>query len=218
MFKRLNQGTRSLKIRMLMAAAMVGIAALAALAMPSTTEAHCDSRNGPVVAAARKALAAGNVSLILPYIKPADEAELTAVFKQTLAVSKLGGQARDVAEQYFFETAVRLHRVGEGATYTGLTNEPVDPAIKAADQALASGSLKQANAMLSRMISDGLSEHYNAVVEARQNAAKLKTVAAERERAEAELTFEKYVYALAQAAQGATPHSEGAAPPHGAGE
>ena len=218
MFKRLNQAARSLKGRMLMGAALVGIAALAALAVPTATEAHCDSRNGPVVTAARKALATGNVNVILPYIKPADEAELTAVFKQTLAVGKLGGQARDVAEQYFFETAVRLHRVGEGATYTGLTDEPVDPAIKAADQALATGSLKQVNAMLSRMISDGLSEQYNAVVEARQNAAKLKTVAAERERVEAELTYEKYVYALAQAAQGATAHTEGAAPSHGAGQ
>jgi hypothetical protein len=218
MFERLKQAVRGLKGRMLMAAAVVGIAALAALALPTPAEAHCDSRNGPVVTAARKALATGNVNIILPYVKPADEAELTAIFKQTLAVRKLGGQARDVAEQYFFETAVRLHRVGEGAPYTGLTDEPVDPAIKAADQALATGSLKQANTMLSRMISEGLIEQYNSVVAARQHAAKQKTVAAERERVEAELAFEKYVFALAQAAQGHTAHTEGAAPPHGASQ
>jgi uncharacterized protein DUF6448 len=218
MFERLKQGVRSLKKGRILMAALAGIAALAALAVPTPTEAHCDSRNGPVVTAARKALATGNVNVILPYVKPADEAELTAVFKQTLAVRKLGGQARDIAEQHFFETAVRLHRVGEGAPYTGLTDEPTDPAIKAADQALATGSLKPVNAMLSRMISEGLNEQYNAVVAARQHAAKQKTVAAERERVEAELAFEKYVFALAQAAQGHAAHTEGAAPPHGAGQ
>lgn len=218
MFKRLKQALRGLKSRMLIVATVAALAALAALAVPAPAEAHCDSRNGPVVAAARKALDTGNVNVILPYVKPEAEAELTAVFKQTLTVRKLGGQAKDVADVYFFETAVRLHRVGEGAPYTGLTDEPTDPAITAADQALATGSLKQVNAMLSRTISQGLAEQYHAVVAARQRAAKEKTVAAERERVEAELAFEKYVFALSEAAQGHTPHAEAAVPPHAAGQ
>ena len=84
--------------------------------------------------------------------------------------------------------------------------------------ALASGSLKQVNTLLNRTISQGLTKQYQAVVAARQHAAKEKTVAAEREQVEAELAFEKYVFALSQAAQGATPHAEGAATPHGAGQ
>ena len=217
MFKRVKQSIRGLKGRMFMVA-LATIAMLAALAVPAPAEAHCDSRNGPVVAAARKALDSGNVKVVLPYVKPEAEAELTAVFKQTLAVRKLGEQAKAVADEYFFETVVRLHRVGEGAPYTGLTDEPTDPAIAAADQALASGSLKQVNTLLNRTISQGLTEQYQAVVVAREHAAKEKTVEAERERVEAELAFEKYVFALSQAALGAAPHVEGAATPHGAGQ
>ena len=218
MFERVKHGLRGRKGRMRMLAVLAMIAALAVLVVPGPAEAHCDSRNGPVVAAARKALDTANVNVILPYVTPEAEAELTAVFKQTLAVRKLGGQAKAVAEEYFFETAVRLHRVGEGASYVGLTDEPTDPAIQAADQALATGSLKQVNALLNRTISQGLTKQYQAVAAARQHAAKEKTVAAERERVEAELAFEKYVFAVSQAAQGATPHVEGATASHGVGQ
>ena len=41
-------------------------------------------------------------------------------FEKTLAVRKGGPEARELADQYFFETLVRLHRAGEGAAYTGL--------------------------------------------------------------------------------------------------
>ena len=39
----------------------------------------------------------GNIKLVLPYMKPADEAELTAVFKHVLAVRKIGGDAKKLA-------------------------------------------------------------------------------------------------------------------------
>ena len=55
------------------------ILALASGAIATTwstpAEAHCDSISGPVVGAARQALAAGDANLILPYVKPAAEAE-----------------------------------------------------------------------------------------------------------------------------------------------
>jgi hypothetical protein len=46
------------------------------------------------------------------------------------------------ADMYFFETLVRIHRAGEGASYTGLKpGAEIDPAIAMADEALESGSV-----------------------------------------------------------------------------
>lgn len=76
---------------------------------------HCDSLDGPVVTAARRALDADHVELVLPYVPEGAEAEVRAVFGQVRDARVLGGQARDVADRHFFETVVRLNRAGEGA-------------------------------------------------------------------------------------------------------
>src|SRR5512147_2580967 len=76
--------------------------------------AHCDGMDGPVVKAAQKALAAGNVNLALIWVQPGDEGEVRKVFQRTLAVRRLNPEARELADTYFFETLVRLHRSGEG--------------------------------------------------------------------------------------------------------
>lgn len=186
----------------------------AALALPGRTFAHCDSEQGPVAMAAEKALEIGDVRLVLPYVKPEAEAELTAAFKQARDVSKSSPKARELATQYFLEVAVRLHREGEGAPYTGLTDEPVPAAIQAADHAMASGELKEVNHLLSEAIQEGVKEKYEAVITARKEAEKLGTTEAHRERVEAELMFEKYVYELYSSATAANPHAEGA-PAHG---
>ena len=41
---------------------------------------HCDSLDGPVVQAARRALDAGNVNLVLPYAPKTAEKEIIDVF------------------------------------------------------------------------------------------------------------------------------------------
>ena len=183
-------------------ALLAGIMLLAAFSFPWTASAHCDSYQGPVVHAAQQALDTGNVKLILPYVKVEDEAQLTAAFNQARQVRSLSPEAKKLSEQYFFETAVRLHRQGEGASYTGLTNEQVPPAIVEADKALQSGSLKGVNSLLTEALNHGLAEKYQEVVDARATAKKLDTVAANRERVEAELSFEKYVFDLYTLASG----------------
>ena len=103
---------------------------------------HCDSLDGPVVTAARKALDATDVDLILPYVKEDGEAELRDAFDQAVKARAMGAEARDVADRWFFETAVRVHRAGEGAPFTGLKPAGLDvgPVIPAAERALDSGS------------------------------------------------------------------------------
>ena len=70
--------------------------------------------------AARRALDAGNVDVVLPFVPEQGEAEVKDVFQSTLRVRQLDDEAREVADRLFFETVVRVHRAGEGAPYTGL--------------------------------------------------------------------------------------------------
>jgi hypothetical protein len=103
---------------------------------------HCDSLDGPVVTAARKALDAGDVDLILPYVHADGAAEIRDAFDRTVKARVLGPEAEDVADRWFFETAVRVHRAGEGAPFTGLKPAGLDvgPVIPAAERALDGGS------------------------------------------------------------------------------
>lgn len=103
---------------------------------------HCDSMDGPVVTAARRALEIGDVDVILPYVHKDGEDEVRDAFDRTVKARALGGDASDVADRWFFETVVRVHRAGEGAPFTGLKPAGLDvgPVIPAAERALETGS------------------------------------------------------------------------------
>jgi hypothetical protein len=164
-----------------------------------------------VATAARQALEAGTIDLILPYVKAEAEGELTTAFQRVLEVRRLGGEALALADRYFMEAAVRLHRAGEGAPYTGLREETeVSPALAAADGALQTGALEPIYAVLDEAIRREVARQYQAVLAAREHAARDGTVAAARERVEAELAFETYVDALYEAVVGRTLHAESA--------
>ena len=179
------------------------------LAAPRPAQAHCDSEQGPVATAAHQALEKKDVKLILPYVQPEAETELMAAFKQAVDVRKAGGSAKELADRYFIETAVRLHRAGEGAPYNGVTDETTPKAILVADKAMASGSLDETYKLLDQEMKTSLQAKYEAVLHAREAAEKLGTVEAHRERVEAELIFEKYVYELFTLASAAEPPAEG---------
>ena len=103
---------------------------------------HCDALDGPVVTAAREALNRADVDVVLPYVHADGEAEVSAAFDLASKARSLGGEAADVADRWFFETVVRIHRAGEGAAFTGLKPAGLDvgPVIPAAERALATGS------------------------------------------------------------------------------
>ena len=132
------------------------------LAAPRAALAHCDSLDGPVVKAAATALENRDVAYALIWVQPADETEVRAAFAQALAVRSLNAQARTLADRYFFETLVRIHRAGEGAPYTGLrpAGEDLGPAVAAADRALADGSMKALAGLLTAELSAGLHQHF----------------------------------------------------------
>jgi len=118
---------------------VIGAALLAAGALvPGRTLAHCDGMDGPVVKAAQQALANDNVNIVLIWIPPDQEEAIRSAFDQTRTVRKLNAAARELADQYFFETLVRLHRQGEGAPYTGLkaAGQELGPAVRGAETGL----------------------------------------------------------------------------------
>ena len=113
-----------------------------ALFLPETVLAHCDTMDGPVIKAAQRALATRNVNLALIWVQEKDEPEIRERFRETLAVRRLSHEAKKLADNYFFETLVRLHRAGEGEPYTGIEPAGTDlgPVIPVADKALLDGS------------------------------------------------------------------------------
>ena len=173
----------------------------AMLFIPSTALAHCDGMDGPVVKAAQKALESGDVNLILIWVQKKDESEVRRDFEKTLAVRKLSADAKELADSYFFETVVRIHRAGEGAPYTGLkpAGRDLGPAIPAADRALEESSVEPVIKLLTSNVHAGVREQFKQAL-AKKNFNK-DDVAAGREYVETYVTFIHYVERLHEAAK-----------------
>ncbi|HTI85496.1 MAG TPA: DUF6448 family protein [Alphaproteobacteria bacterium] len=190
---------------------LVGLLFLASLAVsPRMALAHCDSVDGPVAQAVAKALDTGNVNLVLPYAPQAAEAELKGAFGQARAVRVLGGEARALADRSFLETAVRLHRAGEGAVFTGVKPAGIDygPMVPAAERAVATGDLRPVRAVLAETIEHSLGEklaHVRALQSAPKEPKSEAEVAAARERISAELGFITFAESVRQAVLGNMP-------------
>lgn len=154
-----------------------------------------------MVTAAREALRTRDVNLVLVWVQPRDEGEVRSAFTRTLAVRRLNAAARELADTYFFETVVRVHRAGEGAPYTGLkpAGRDLGPAIPAADRALATGDAGPLVRLLTDSIDAGTREHF-------QRARTLRgytrsDLAAGRRYVEAYVVFIHYVERLYEAAR-----------------
>lgn len=175
---------------------------------------HCDSMDGPVVTAARQALEKEDVNLILPYVKEDASADVKSAFEKTLQARKVGPAAREVADLYFFETAVRLHRAGEGAPYTGLKPAGLDvgPVIPVAEKAIKVGSPDG----LIRLLTDSLQQEVRHRFEHMKHLQDYspRDVAKARKYVEAMLDLEVWSHQLYQAMK-ATPHEGGHEHHHG---
>lgn len=161
--------------------------------LPNKIFAHCDGMDGPVIQAARKALETANVNPVLIWVLKKDEGEIKNAFQKTLAVRKLSPQAKDLADMYFFETLVRIHRAGEGEPYTGLkpAARALDPAIPAADKAIESGKLEPLLKILTEAVETEVREKFKAV--AAKKKFKPDDVEAGREYVEAYVPFVSYI-------------------------
>ena len=190
------------RVRTLMASALVG----AGLMLPQSGRSHCDTMSGPVVQAAKVALEKKDVTPVLMWVKPDGEAEVKAAFAKTLAVRTKGPEARELADQFFFETLVRVHRAGEGEPFTGLkpAGTELGPAIEEADKALESGSVEKVVKLVTDEAAAGIRKRFAEVRQKKEHAE--HSVEAGREFVAAYVEYVHYVEGLHQSAEGAGAH------------
>ena len=167
-------------------------------AIPRLAIAHCDTLDGPVVTTARAALEKGDVTPVLKWVQKDDEAAIREAFQKTLAVRAKGPEAKALADMYFFETLVRIHRAGEGAPYTGL--KPTEPgvAVAGADKALETGSVDGLVKMMTEDVAEGVRMRFARALELEKHAD--EGVEKGREFVESYVDFVHYVEGLHEAA------------------
>ena len=177
---------------------------LGALVVPAGVQAHCDTLDGPVVMAAQKALEKGDVTPVLKWVKKDQEDEIRAVFKKTMAVRSKSQEAKELADMYFFETLVRIHRASEGAPYTGLSAGPAEPIIVEADKALEKGSVDHLVKHVTDAVAKGIRQRFQKALDGKKHAE--DSIAAGREFVEAYVEFTHYVERLHLDAAGHSAH------------
>ena len=171
-----------------------------ALGLLTPAGAHCDTLDGPVVKAAQRSLDTGNVNFTLIWVPEEKETEIKEAFNKTLEVRKLSPEAKDLADMYFFETVVRIHREAEGEVYTGLKPAGTDigPVVPAADRALENNSSDELVKLLTDAVKNGTLEEYNTAI-SRKNFNS-DDVKAGREYVEVYVPFVHYVERIYEAA------------------
>ena len=150
---------------------------------------HCDTMDGPVVKAAMSALEKGEVDIILPWAPKAAEAEIKSAFRSVLEARAKGPEAARVADLWFFETVVRLHRAGEGAPYTGLKPAGLDwgPVVHRAEKAIETGDPGDVIGFMTREVEHAMKERFERAMRLKAHAG--HSVDAEREYVHAMLGF-----------------------------
>ncbi len=158
--------------------------------------AHCDTMGGPIIKSAQEALETGKIDLVLMWIQKDDEAELKAAFQKAREVRKMNPAAKELADRYFLETFVRIHRAGEGAPFTGIkpAGTELNPGVEEADKALATGSADALLKLMTETVLHGIREHYERTMSLKKHVG--KSVDAGREYAEAYVKYVHYIEKL----------------------
>ncbi len=197
------------------ALSVLSLSAVLLAMTPLGVQAHCDTMDGPVVTAARRALESGNVNLVLIWIQKDDEAAIKESFAQARAVRQLGPQARELADRHFFETLVRVHRAGEGVPFTGIlpAGSVAEPGILAADRAVDKGSSDELVGSLRKEMEEEVWKRFKALKAAKSYDK--NDVEAGRKSVHAYVEFIHFVERLSQSigrpVHGQPPQSGGAA-------
>lgn len=182
--------------------------------------AHCDTLDGPVVTLARQALEKGDVKIVLPWVAKEKEGEIRKAFDLAAAVRGKGEKERELADAYFFETLVRVHREGEGAPYTGLKPAGLDlgPAIPAADKALETGNPGALLELVNAKVHEGIHKYYTEARERKAHAG--HSVETGRAYVQAYVPYLHFVERLYESATTPIAHGtgEGAHEAHGRAE
>jgi hypothetical protein len=183
----------------------LSVLAFLSIVYVGNASAHCDTLDGPVVATARTALDSGTITPLLKWVQAEEEDKIQAAFQKTLTVRAKGPEAKELADMYFFETLVRIHREGEGAPYTGLKpGEAIDPAVALADKALANGNVDNLVNVLSNAMANGIRKRFQYASETQKHAN--DSVAVGRDFVEAYVVFTHYVEGIHGLIKGGAAH------------
>ena len=166
---------------------------------------HCDTMDGPVVKAAARALEEQSANVILPYVPKEGEDEVKEAFAKTVQLRGQGDPARELADRYFFETVVRIHRAGEGEPFEGLKPAGLDhgPVIPVAERAVESGMAEELKTLLCEVVEERVTSQLEEVM--RLKAAADGDVEANRRYIAAMLGLQVWAHKLYECAQSA-PH------------
>lgn len=178
------------------------LVAMACLLIPRPASAHCDTMSGPVAVDVKAALESGNVTPVLKWVAPQDESQVRDAFAKARTVRALSPEAKTLADNYFMETVVRLHRMGEGMPFTGmkLVAGPDEAMENLADNTLAAGSADDIITALNNEVDLKIQKLFNEAVEARKH--KDDSVEAGRKYVEAYMKYFHFVMAIHQGVTG----------------
>ncbi len=176
---------------------------------------HCDTLDGPVILAAKKALEEKNANYVLIWVQKGDEKDIIAAFDKAVAGRTKAGNG-EKADRDFFETLVRIHRAGEGAPYAGLKSAgtELNPGVVEADKSIESGKLEGVTALLAKTTKARLDAYFSRVMT--KKAFPVNDVAAGREYVKAYVEYVHFVEGLYNlTTKEGGHHAEGAHDAHG---
>ena len=145
----------------------------------------------PIIPEAKAALENGDITAILKWVKPEYETEVKTTFSLAVKVRDKSPQAKELADKYFLETLIRVHRAGEGAPYTGLKDTPPEKIVTLADKALANGSADEMIKKMQTHLAETIKEKFNKALQASKN--KDKNIESGREFVEAYVQYMHYM-------------------------
>ncbi|HBN85501.1 MAG TPA: peptidoglycan-binding protein [Clostridiales bacterium] len=136
---------------------------------PAKASAHCNTMDGPTAKDGVTTLETGNINYAAKWIMEEYEDELSEIFNLSQKVRALSPDAKELADRFFLESLVRIHRAGEGAPYEGLKPKgtPIDEKVAAADKSIEIGNLSPLKNMVTH-------EELHALEEKFQKAMALK--------------------------------------------
>jgi hypothetical protein len=162
------------------------------LVFPQRASAHCDTMDGPTASDGKKALESKNLNYALKWISPDYDEELRKIFDLSVKVRALGSDAQELADRYFLENLVRIHRAGEGEPFEGLkpSGTPIDEKVLAADKCIEIGNLSPLEGLMQHEQMHELEERFEKVLSLKNY--EVNDVAAGRSYIEAYVNFFKF--------------------------
>ena len=160
--KSIKNSTKKISQRVVLLLSVI----LLSFASPQIASAHCDSYDGPVIKDALKALEQQNVELVLKWVEPKYDEIITDKFNQTLKLKGSNEEVNKILRTHFLEKLVRLHREGEGASFTGLKPaNSMTPMVEMADNSLEKNDINYVVNAVNSHLTEVLKERFAKAIE-----------------------------------------------------